>query len=643
MPEILTESFCERCGTRYTFQSTAPKVGRMAKMKVLGRGLRNYVMSDDTSLDEAFAEARSTDDRQHSVEQLDAFHKTFNFCMSCRQYTCANCWNEAEGRCLSCAPTLGPTGALAPFAGLEPVAGIGGLAGNGHGAGNGHAEATLDWPDAESAESVAGGPSVSRLEALFGRTAPEPVAPADGLEAADATEGTGASEAEGPSTDRHAVHEPELIGLEANAPAEAESDQAAVGPLAAIADGAEAVDVAEAAALTTGEGSAAAAADVTEAADDLPEASVAAIAGSGAPTADGTETVVQAEHAGAETGQADDEATGTPVAAIAPETDDLAAAASAKTHDLLDRFRARPVVTPPVEPPQPIGSRPTPPSIAPAHAPDQRPLPYAAALGGAVGPAHTPQAYEPPTPAYPAPAARPVQPYGPPAAPQTPPGYAPPPYGGPAQPYAGGPLYAPPAPAYPPAPQPQYPPAMPYASPPPQYVEPTYLAYPAIQPQYPAPAVPQPPYPGAGPAPQQPYVPAPQSYGPATQPAYPPAPQPQYPPAPGPQQQYPVPNPAQPPRPSWRMVAPEAPVQAQPQNGHVHEPLPEPEWPTSPSWPAPLARTSRTRGAEAVWAESTRDLLTKAEAGVSACFNCGLPLSATARFCRRCGTSQVSA
>ena len=38
MPEILTESFCERCGTRYTFQSAAPKVGRLAKMKVLSRG-----------------------------------------------------------------------------------------------------------------------------------------------------------------------------------------------------------------------------------------------------------------------------------------------------------------------------------------------------------------------------------------------------------------------------------------------------------------------------------------------------------------------------------------------------------------------------------------------------------------------------
>ena len=79
------------------------------------------------------------------------------------------------------------------------------------------------------------------------------------------------------------------------------------------------------------------------------------------------------------------------------------------------------------------------------------------------------------------------------------------------------------------------------------------------------------------------------------------------------------------------------------QRPHRHTARPRrAQWP-SPSgrrprrWPAPLAR-----GAEAVWAESTRDLLSRPETGVSACFNCGLPLSATARFCRRCGTNQVA-
>ena len=105
MPEILTESFCERCGTRYTFESAAPtKTRKLGKFKTLSKGLKNYVMSDETSLDEALAAARSDEERELTSHQLDAFHATFNFCMTCRQYTCGNCWNTAEGRCLTCAP-----------------------------------------------------------------------------------------------------------------------------------------------------------------------------------------------------------------------------------------------------------------------------------------------------------------------------------------------------------------------------------------------------------------------------------------------------------------------------------------------------------------------------------------------------------
>lgn len=104
MTEILTESFCERCGTRYTFESAVPSQRRLSGLKVLGRGLKNFVLSDDASLDESIAAARSDIDRDATNHQLDAFHRTFSFCMSCRQYTCANCWNETEARCLSCEP-----------------------------------------------------------------------------------------------------------------------------------------------------------------------------------------------------------------------------------------------------------------------------------------------------------------------------------------------------------------------------------------------------------------------------------------------------------------------------------------------------------------------------------------------------------
>ena len=98
MAEILTESFCERCGTRYTFQTAAPRGRRLARLRVATKGLRNYVLEDGSSLEDAFGEARSEEERSISGQQLEAFHKTFNFCLSCRQYTCGNCWNTAENR-----------------------------------------------------------------------------------------------------------------------------------------------------------------------------------------------------------------------------------------------------------------------------------------------------------------------------------------------------------------------------------------------------------------------------------------------------------------------------------------------------------------------------------------------------------------
>jgi len=147
MPEILTESFCERCGTRYTFESSAPKGRRLGRFKTISKGLRNFVMSDDTSLDEALAAARNDAEREATAHQLDAFHKTFNFCMSCRQYTCANCWNEPEGRCLTCAPHLGHEILPAPFPNLAPESilldATNGAATNGHGVAIPEA---LSWP-----------------------------------------------------------------------------------------------------------------------------------------------------------------------------------------------------------------------------------------------------------------------------------------------------------------------------------------------------------------------------------------------------------------------------------------------------------------------------------------------------------------
>ena len=187
MPEILTESFCERCGTRYTFESAAPRGPRLKGLKVVSRGLKNFVMSDDTSMDEAMAAARSETDREVTTHQLDAFHKTFNFCMSCRQYTCGNCWNDAEGRCLSCAPNLGHDVLAAPFPDLDAGGALTPHGGNGHALepANGHTpviESPMAWPTSDlMREELAVEPQPWPIAETEERAAEFGVVPADAL------------------------------------------------------------------------------------------------------------------------------------------------------------------------------------------------------------------------------------------------------------------------------------------------------------------------------------------------------------------------------------------------------------------------------------------------------------------------------
>jgi hypothetical protein len=119
MAEILTESFCERCGTRYTFESPARRTNPLGALGTVSRGLRNFVVSPDQSIDEAFAVARLENEQKATAHQLEAFHQTFNFCLSCRQYTCSNCWNGVEGRCQSCAPMPEAEALPADDTGLE--------------------------------------------------------------------------------------------------------------------------------------------------------------------------------------------------------------------------------------------------------------------------------------------------------------------------------------------------------------------------------------------------------------------------------------------------------------------------------------------------------------------------------------------
>ncbi len=102
MPEALTESYCERCGTRYEFAAPA-KMTPTRRARGLMAGFKNYVMSQE-SLSDSLADAARQQEEELASKQLDAFHSSFNFCIDCRQYTCVNCWNDAAGRCQSCQP-----------------------------------------------------------------------------------------------------------------------------------------------------------------------------------------------------------------------------------------------------------------------------------------------------------------------------------------------------------------------------------------------------------------------------------------------------------------------------------------------------------------------------------------------------------
>jgi len=101
-PDALTESFCERCGTRYEFAAPT-RLSPIRRTRGLVGGFKNYVMGHD-SLRDSIGDARRVQAEELAAGQLEAFHSAFNFCLECRQYTCLTCWNHEAGRCQSCIP-----------------------------------------------------------------------------------------------------------------------------------------------------------------------------------------------------------------------------------------------------------------------------------------------------------------------------------------------------------------------------------------------------------------------------------------------------------------------------------------------------------------------------------------------------------
>ncbi|HZM71893.1 MAG TPA: hypothetical protein VFC71_00825 [Candidatus Polarisedimenticolia bacterium] len=578
MTEILTESFCERCGTRYTFETVAPRQKKLGGLKTLGRGLKTFVLSDDTSLDEAFATARSDEERELAGHQLDAFHKTFNFCMNCRQYTCANCWNPIEARCLSCAPRADQVIGEAP---LQLATAGGGVAAP--------ELAEPAWP----VEFDAAEPEVPVLDAadLLGRLDATEVEPAaawpehihepepehvhepepEHVYALDAehTHEIDAEHVHEPEAEHDAAAatnglEPDLQGLLAASAELAAASQAAPAAPAAEEES-PAAALFEAAAEEAAEAAADAAVEAAEqaAAEAAAEAAAQAAAEAAFQAAADTAARAAAEAAAQAAAQA---------AAAPPSVEARARDAAAATGALLGRFR-------------------------PGQNLDAEIAAYERSLADETAEVPEPAAAEP---AAAEPELVAVEPEPEMAAPVSEPA-------------------AEPVVAAEPAPEP----VAAEPAPEPVAIEPTPEPEPVSAADAPEPEAPatrrdiveQP----AWPRPEMPEA------APEVEPAWPVGPR------------WPTAVPARP------EAAPPPPPQA------VAPPFPPPAAanPAPAAEADPLAFLTARRAGEAMWAASAQDVVAAAArpgenipAAVRSCVSCGLSLSATARFCRRCGTRQ---
>jgi outer membrane biosynthesis protein TonB len=196
MPEALTESFCERCGTRYEFAAPI-ELTALRKTRGLFSGLKNYIMSQE-ALSDSLEDGLRSEEEALASKQLEAFHESFNFCINCRQYTCKNCWNDDAGRCRNCEPIAGTDDLLERFEstfqaqhpelaaadmaeadlqrrlGVEawPTSDLSAAGGNGH--------PEVEWPDAELATlaEVEAPPATAAETGLPLVEAEEPMAPA---------------------------------------------------------------------------------------------------------------------------------------------------------------------------------------------------------------------------------------------------------------------------------------------------------------------------------------------------------------------------------------------------------------------------------------------------------------------------------
>jgi hypothetical protein len=96
-----TNSYCERCGTRYVFCVESDTGEPLKQARMFARGIRNLLLPED-DVDGSTRRGRAAGPDKAQVDE--AFRRTFNFCLTCRMYACAKCWNAGAGACRTCAP-----------------------------------------------------------------------------------------------------------------------------------------------------------------------------------------------------------------------------------------------------------------------------------------------------------------------------------------------------------------------------------------------------------------------------------------------------------------------------------------------------------------------------------------------------------
>ena len=153
-----TDAYCEQCGNRYAFLSSPRGPKGRRRVRIVARGLKDFIQHDWRSLDAAITLARDDEAHREFARATEAFQQAFNFCFTCRRSVCADCWSESDGVCRGCAPVPEPVAQTVPKLAPRPAQELGRLP----------AEPVVLQPQPDGVQTQILRPSLARLIANVG-------------------------------------------------------------------------------------------------------------------------------------------------------------------------------------------------------------------------------------------------------------------------------------------------------------------------------------------------------------------------------------------------------------------------------------------------------------------------------------------